>query len=201
MLVIEKADCIYRLDVSRFDQMREDPKARPLRKFAGERMRGAEAVVELLRRKPARIVRTTFSILTFDQMGCFDTEAYERHQFGRFAASRPSSLAELPQSTEVRTGVLDARYRFDGSTTVAGDGLHRRSCCARSRMRHWAKLVSDGCNLGVARVGSDTGAKSLPCVLVSDTNQCDPRVQRNVRSTLLVATPMGAAWGYQRHRL
>jgi hypothetical protein len=113
MLVIDKADCIYRLDVSRFDQMREDPKARPLRQFAGERMRGAEAVVELLRRKPVRIVRTTFSILTFDQMGCFDTEAYERHQFGRFAASRPSSLAELPESTEVRTGVLDARYRFD----------------------------------------------------------------------------------------
>ena len=59
-----------RLCVSRFDQMRDDPNTHPLPQFAGERVRGAEAVVKLIRRKPVHIVRMTFSILTFDQKGC-----------------------------------------------------------------------------------------------------------------------------------
>ena len=59
LLVVDKADHIYRLDVSRFDHMRDDPKTHPLPRFAGERARSAEAVVELIRRKPVRIIRMT----------------------------------------------------------------------------------------------------------------------------------------------
>ena len=49
--------------------------------FAGQRVRVAEAVVELIERKPARVARMTFDILTFDRQGCFATEAFDRHQF------------------------------------------------------------------------------------------------------------------------
>jgi hypothetical protein len=79
----------------------------PLPRFAGERVRGAEAVVELVSRKPIRVVRMTFDILTFDGTGCFDTEAFHRHQFGRFA-SRQSAMG-----TDIAADVLDAQYLFD----------------------------------------------------------------------------------------
>ena len=54
----------------------------------------------------------TFDILTFDGTGCFDMEAFDRHQFGRFA-SRLSPVGQLPVNTDPATDVLDARYLFD----------------------------------------------------------------------------------------
>ena len=50
LLLVDKADHIYRLDVSRFDQVRDDPKTHPPQQFAGERTRSAKAVVEIIRR-------------------------------------------------------------------------------------------------------------------------------------------------------
>ena len=112
LLVVDRKDRIYRLDVNLFDQMRNSPSLHLLPQFAGERVRGAEAVVELMRRKPVRVVRMMFIILTFDQTGCLDTEAYERHQFGRFA-SRASAPSHSPTNLDTATDVLDARYLFD----------------------------------------------------------------------------------------
>jgi len=48
LLMIDRADRIYRLDTSRLERMRANPKRHPLPQFAGERVRGAEAVVELV---------------------------------------------------------------------------------------------------------------------------------------------------------
>lgn len=112
LLVLDRADRIYRLDIRQFDQMRHDPKTRPLPQFAGERVRGAEAVVELISRKPAHIVRMTFSILTFDRTGCLDREIYERQQFGRFA-SHMSPQDRSSKGGGTGTDVLDARHLFD----------------------------------------------------------------------------------------
>ena len=112
LLMIDRADRIYRLDTSRLERMRANPKMHPLPQFAGERVRGAEAVVELVHRKPTRLIRMTFDILTFDGTGCFDMEAFDRHQFGRFA-SRLSSVGQLPVNADPATDVLDARYLFD----------------------------------------------------------------------------------------
>jgi len=112
LLVLDRADRIYRLDVRRFDRMQHSPKMHLLPQFAGQRVRIAEAVVELINRKPARIVRMAFSILTFDRTGCLDTDVYERQQFGRFAGHM-SQLDRFSKSAGTPTDVLDARHLFD----------------------------------------------------------------------------------------
>jgi hypothetical protein len=53
----------------------------------------------------------TFDILTFDQAGCFDKDAFDRQQFGRFA-SGVSARSRLATDCESALGVLDARYLF-----------------------------------------------------------------------------------------
>jgi hypothetical protein len=75
LLMIDGADRIYRLDTGRLERMRANPKMHPLPQFAGQRVRGAEAAVELVHRKPTRLIRMTFDILTFEGTGCFDMEA------------------------------------------------------------------------------------------------------------------------------
>ncbi len=50
---------------------------------AGHRVRMAEVVVELLGRQSIRVIRTTFDMLTFDDEGCFDSSAFDRHQRAR----------------------------------------------------------------------------------------------------------------------
>jgi len=72
--------------------------------FAGQRVHAAGAIVELVKRKPVRVVQMSFDVLTFDRDGYFDTEVFDRHQFSRFAG--PGS------TTEITSGVLDARNRF-----------------------------------------------------------------------------------------
>jgi hypothetical protein len=78
--------------------MLRDPRTHRYTLFAGQRVRVAEAVVELIERKPARVVPMTFDILTFDREGSFDTEAFDRHQFSRFvgAMSASSGSAAAP---------------------------------------------------------------------------------------------------------
>jgi hypothetical protein len=114
LLVVDQADCIRRLEVTKFDAMLDNPKSHVFRQFAGQRVRSAEAVVELIERRPSRVprvVRMTFYILTFDQAGCLDREAFGRQQFSRFA-SGASTRSGLANDAESESGVLDARYLF-----------------------------------------------------------------------------------------
>jgi hypothetical protein len=108
LVVIDQSDHIYRLGVSKFQEMLRNPRTHRYTLFAGQRVRVAEAVVELIERKPTRVVRMTSDILTFDREGCFDTEAFDRHQFSRFvgAMSAPGS------TTEAAPGVVDASNLF-----------------------------------------------------------------------------------------
>jgi hypothetical protein len=91
LLVLDQTDRIYRLDTTRFVRMRDSPKKHPLPQFAGQRVRSAEVVVQLVDRKPARIVRATFSILTFDGAGRLKAEVFGRQQFARFASAAAHS--------------------------------------------------------------------------------------------------------------
>ena len=65
----DQSDSIYRLEVARFGQMLDTPRAHRFPQFAGHRVRSAEVVVELEERRPTRVVRMTHCVLTFDQAG------------------------------------------------------------------------------------------------------------------------------------
>ena len=111
LLVVDQTDRIHRLDVGRFNQIRHEPTAHPFLQFAGQRLRWAEAVVELVEQKPVRVVRMTFDILPFDQAGCLDTEPFDRHMLGR-ANLAFSSPSELVSRTQPDPRVLDAGHLF-----------------------------------------------------------------------------------------
>jgi hypothetical protein len=61
--------------------MLQDPASHCLPAFAGQRARMASVVVELVGRNPVRVVRSTFSILTFDAEGRIDLSRFEKQQF------------------------------------------------------------------------------------------------------------------------
>jgi hypothetical protein len=109
VLLLDQTDCIYRLDIARFDRMRESPRKHLLPQFAGQRVRSAEVVVELSEGRPARIVRTTFDMLTFDQTGCLDANVLSRQQFARFETAQSG----LGRHAEGQPNVWDARHVFD----------------------------------------------------------------------------------------
>jgi hypothetical protein len=126
LLVVDHADHVYRLDVAKFDRMLDSPKTTPIPALAGQRIRPAEAVVDLIERKAACLVRKTFSILTFDQGGCLDKTAFEEQQFSQFASWAPTVL-EPKTGIGMESGVVDARYRFAdrGGRWVPSEALLR----------------------------------------------------------------------------
>jgi hypothetical protein len=136
-LVLDQMDRIYRLDATRFDQMRDSPTKHPLPQFIGQRVRSAEVVVELVERRPARVVRTTFGILTFDQAGCLEVDVLRRQQFARFA-SATAAQSGFGVHAEEQPGVRDARYLFDdrgGRWVPTEDQLRAIHEAAMGKMR------------------------------------------------------------------
>ena len=63
---------LYRLASKKFSGMLADPSDHLMPNFAGQRVRMAEAVVELRDRRPERVVRLVYEILRFDEEGRLD---------------------------------------------------------------------------------------------------------------------------------
>lgn len=114
MFLLDQNDTLYRLPNTKFVRMLRDPTMCRLPRFAGTRVRMTDVAVELMDREPVRVVWITFSFLTFDEEGCFDTKAFDRHQMARaemalaFSFNKPNSVGT----------VVDAANRF-----VAQGGL------------------------------------------------------------------------------
>jgi len=70
---------LYRLANARFDRMLRDPASYPLPALAGQRVRMADVVVEVIDRVPVRIVRSTFTIHAIDDDGRIDSSKFVRH--------------------------------------------------------------------------------------------------------------------------
>ena len=70
MLLVDPSDRIHRFGIAKFDEMRRNPARHRYSQFAGQRVRTVEAVVQLVDRKPTRVVRMTFDIFT---IGVFHT--------------------------------------------------------------------------------------------------------------------------------
>jgi hypothetical protein len=108
LYLLDRNDTLYRLPNTAFDQMLRDPKGHPLPRFAGVRVRTADIIVELVDRRPTRIVRATFGILPFDGDGILDSNEFMRRQFARAEPILSSMIAE----PDYDTSVVDAESRF-----------------------------------------------------------------------------------------
>lgn len=108
MFLLDQNDGLYCLPNTRFEQRLRDPASHHLLRSTGVRVRMAEVVVELLDRKAIRVIWTTVGLLTFDDEGCFDPSAFDRHQRARAALVLAPVIAE-PGSAAT---VVDAAGRF-----------------------------------------------------------------------------------------
>jgi hypothetical protein len=141
MLLVDQSDRIYRLAVAKFDEMLSNPSRHRYPHFAGQRVRAAGAVVQLVGRKPTQVVRMTFHILTFDGAGCFNAKTFNRQQFSRFEVGITQLMSVLRTEVDADTGVVDASSRFTAqggqwvpSTTLARaihDAALGRGKCTR----------------------------------------------------------------------
>jgi len=102
-------DTLYRLASAKFSRMVDDPQSHRLERFAGQRVRTAEAIVAVRDRAPVAVVRLIYEILGFDAEGRLDRAAFIRQN---------AALAELvvspvlPRLEAEETAVVDAGSRF-----------------------------------------------------------------------------------------
>ena len=101
-------DTLYRMANTAFDRMLQEPEKHRMPLFAGQRVRTAEVVVEVVERQAIRVVRTALSILTFDAEGRVDPNKLNQQQFAR--AELVLSLA--PTTPDPAETVVDATRRF-----------------------------------------------------------------------------------------
>ena len=125
--LLDQDDHLYQLRNSTYELMLQDPGSNPIPRFAGQRVRMADLLVELVDRQPIRVVRSAYGIFTFDADGCFDPSTFRRQQWAR------AEQALAPLSTELggtSTVVVDAKTRF-----VAQGGHWTPSQTLASRIR------------------------------------------------------------------
>ena len=102
-------DTLYRLASAKFSRMVDDPNSHRLERFAGQRVRMAEAIVEVRDRAPCAVVRLIYEMLGFDGEGRLDRATFVRQN---------AALAELAMSHVIprleaeETAVVDAGSRF-----------------------------------------------------------------------------------------
>jgi hypothetical protein len=101
LFLVDENDVLYRLSNAKFDQMLRRPAEHRFPRFAGARVRMASVIVGLEDRKPIRVVRTNFSILSFDKKLfrlAGRTPALARTKPNRARTPRPR--LRLPSSTQ-----------------------------------------------------------------------------------------------------
>ena len=104
IFILAPDDTLYRIAGSRFTAMHNDPENHPLPRFADQRIRMAEAIVELHNRVPCEIYRLVFEMLRFDAHGMLDIKTLMRQNFALFEA-----FADQPEMSGI---VVDAGSRF-----------------------------------------------------------------------------------------
>jgi len=102
-------DTLYRLASAKFSRMVDDPESDRLERFAGQRVRMADVIVEMRDRAPCAVVRLVYQMLGFDAEGRLDHATFIRQN---------AALAELamehviPRLEATETAVVEAGSRF-----------------------------------------------------------------------------------------
>jgi hypothetical protein len=102
-------DTLYRLASAKFSRMVDDPQSDRLERFAGQRVRMAEAIVEVRDRAPCAVVRLVYEMLGFDADGRLDRATFLRQN----AALAELAVARvIPRLEAKETAVVEAGSRF-----------------------------------------------------------------------------------------
>jgi hypothetical protein len=124
--IVGPDDTLYRLAGTKFAAMLDHPENHRLPRFAGQRVRMVEAIVELRDRVPCGVSRLVYEMLEFDAYGRLDRRAFQR---------RNAALANLvfgePQTSDA--AVVDASSRF-----IARGGRWRPPPALARRIRQGA---------------------------------------------------------------
>ena len=126
--LLDSNDELYRLAESRFDRIVRDHRIDSIPRFAGQRVRMAEALVELLQHEPVRVVRLAFSMLRFGDRGQLLLDAFLRQQMAVAEGATAPALAPADGDSVV----VDERHRFiaQGGRWVPSPVLERAICQA-----------------------------------------------------------------------
>jgi hypothetical protein len=154
--LIAQDGALYRLADATFTRMLRNPGNHAVPVLAGQRVRMASLIVELIGGAPVRVVRSTFATLSFDEDGHMDSGMFTRQQW----ALAESTLEPALVSTEREEKVLNAATRF-----VAQGGRWRPSASLERTIneaalgqvdRHWPLPTHRAAKPGAdARIGSD----------------------------------------------
>ena len=121
--LIAQDGVLYRLADTTFTQMLRNPDSHAIPVLAGQRVRMASMIVELIGGAPVRVVRRTFAAVSFDDDGRMDSGMFTRQQW----ALAESALDPALVGTKPDEKVLDAASRF-----IAWAGSSRRAMSAAS---------------------------------------------------------------------
>lgn len=99
---------LYRMSNAKFERMMRHPASERVALFAGQRVRSAELLIELLDGRPYRVRRVTFTIFQFDDQGCVDVDRYDKQQVALVNVAIDPALG-IRKSTK---NILDATDKF-----------------------------------------------------------------------------------------
>src|SRR5271167_488634 len=97
---------LYRLPSATLDRMLHNPTDHRLARFAAQRVRSAEVVVEMMNGRPLVVLRSVFNMLTFKSDGTLVSPLRDRHVRAR------AELALALDSPNPRASVTEASTRF-----------------------------------------------------------------------------------------
>ena len=108
LFLLSADNTLHALANAAFMRMLRQEAATRIPDFAGQRVRQASAVVEVVGGAPSRMVHCTFAVLDIDADGLLDVERFTSQQFARvddpFAPARPAPGTGGP--------IVDAASRF-----------------------------------------------------------------------------------------
>jgi hypothetical protein len=106
--IITPDGVLYRLADATFARMLRNPGSHAFPALAGQRVRMASLIVELIGGAPVRVVRSTFATLSFDDDGRMGSGMFTRQQWALAESAVDPALVD----TKYDEKVLDAATRF-----------------------------------------------------------------------------------------
>jgi hypothetical protein len=104
--LLDAEGTLYRLPSAALDRMLDNPTRHRLARLAGQRVRSAEVVVEMMNGRPLVVLRSVFNMLTFESDGTLVPPLRDRHVRAR------AELALALDSPNPRASVAEASTRF-----------------------------------------------------------------------------------------